>query len=239
MLTSGELDRYQRQIKIIGEEGQEKLKRAKVFVAGAGGLGSVISVYLASAGVGNIKIVDRDIVELSNLNRQILYRETDIGRTKANCAGKELGRINPNVQIEAISDTINEDNAAGIMHDCDIIVDALDNFPTRYILNRVAQAKNVPFVHGAIEGFYGQTTTIIPGKTACFKCMFPEAPPIETWPIIGVTCGILGCIQSTEVIKYILGIGNLLENKLLMIDGLNAAVEEIAIERNPRCRDCG
>ena len=239
MLTKGELDRYQRQISIFGKEGQEKLKRAKVFVAGAGGLGSAISIYLASAGVGNIRIVDRDIVEVSNLNRQILYRETDIGLPKTKCAEEELRKINPYIQVEAISNDINELNAADVVGECDVIVDALDNFPVRYLLNKVALAKKIPFIHGAVEGFYGQATTIVPGKTACLKCIFPEPPPVKKWSVVNTICGVVGCIEGNQTLKYILGIGNLLENKLLMLDGFNAYIEELPIERNPYCEDCG
>lgn len=239
MLTPGELKRYERQISIFGEEGQEKLKRAKVLIAGAGGLGSAISIYLTSAGVGKIRIVESDIVELSNLNRQILYREANVGLSKAKCASDELQRINPYVQIEAITDTLNENNAEHLVQECDIIVDALDNFPTRYILNKIAVDRNIPFIHGAVEGFYGQATTIIPHKTACLKCIFPESPPIKKWPTVNSICGVVGCIESNQVLKCIMGIGNLLENKLLMIDGFNAFIEELPVERNPHCEDCG
>ena len=161
-----------------------------------------------------------------------------MGHEKAKCAEDEIQGINPNVEVEAISATIKKDNADELIGDCDMIVDAMDNFPTRYLLNEIALAKSIPLFHGAVEGFYGQTTTIIPGKTACLACVFPESPPQRIWPMVSVTCGIMGCIQSTEVIKYILGMGSLLENKLLMVDGLNAKMEEIVLERNPDCKVC-
>ena len=239
MLIEDEIKRYDRQIKIFGEEGQEKLKRAKVFIAGAGGLGSPVSIYLTVAGVGKIRIVDHDIVELSNLNRQILHWDNDIGKKKAESAEEKLKKMNPDVEVEVISKTIDAGNIDELVGDFDMIVDAMDNFPTRYLLNRTALAKNIPFFHGAVEGFYGQATTIIPGKTACLRCIFPEAPPPTTFLVVGVTPGIIGCIQATEVIKYILGIGSSLGNRLLMWDGLNAEMDELTVKKNPTCEDCG
>jgi len=238
MLTANELKRYQRQLKIFGKEGQEKLKAAKVFIGGLGGLGSTASIYLASAGIGQIRIVDKDYIDLSNLNRQILYRNDDVGKVKAKQAKAELEKINPNVNIEAIPKALNDNNVCELIGDCNIIVDAMDNFRTRHLLNKAALLKRIPLVHGAVNGFYGQVTTIVPGKTACLKCIFPQSPPNLIWPVISVTCGIVGCIQATEVIKYIIGIGNLLENKLLMLDGLSMSIEEIAIKRNPLCKEC-
>jgi len=239
MLKSKELERYNRQIRIFGEEGQEKLKNAKVFIAGAGGLGSPVSIYLAVAGVGRIRIVDKDIVELSNLNRQILHWDKDVGKRKAESAEEKLKEINPDIEVEALSETIAENNALELVNDADLIIDAMDNFPTRYLLNRAALAKHIPFFHGAIYGFEGQVTTIIPGKTACLRCIFPEAPPPETFPVIGVTPGVIGLIQATEVVKYIVGFRGLLTNRLLIWDGLATRLEEIAVERNPDCGDCG
>ncbi len=239
MLTENELKRYERQIRIFGADGQERLKNAKVFVAGAGGLGSAISIYLAAAGIGRIRIVDHEKIELSNLNRQILHCDEDIGREKAASAEEKLKKINPDVSLEAISETIEENNVLELVDDFDLIVDAMDNFHTRYLLNRAAIVKNIPFFHGAINGLYGQATTIIPGKTACLRCIFPEPPPSMTFPVVGATCGVIGCIQVTEIVKYIVKMGSFLENRLLLWDGLNAKIDEIEIERNPSCEDCG
>jgi len=177
MLTEDEIRRYDRQIRIFGEEGQNRLKKAKVFIAGVGGLGSPLSIYLAVAGIGKLRIVDNDVVALENLNRQILHWDNDIGREKIESAEAKLKGINPNVEVEPISETITEDNADRLVGDFDVIVDAMDNFATRYVLNKIALTKGVPFFHGAVHGFYGQATTIIPGKTACLRCIFPEAPP--------------------------------------------------------------
>lgn len=239
MLTENELKRYERQIRIFGADGQERLKKAKVFVAGAGGLGSAISIYLAAAGIGRIRIVDHEKIELSNLNRQILHCDEDVGREKAASAEEKLKKINPDVSLEAISETIEENNVLELVDDFDLIVDAMDNFHTRYLLNRTAIVKNIPFFHGAINGLYGQATTIIPGKTACLRCIFPEPPPSMTFPVVGATCGVIGCIQVTEIVKHIVKMGSSLENRLLLWDGLNAKIDEIEIERNPSCEDCG
>jgi len=239
MLTKNELQRYERQIRIFGGDGQEKLKNAKVFIAGAGGLGSSISIYLTVAGIGRIRIVDHDTVELSNLNRQILHWNKDIGKRKAASAEEKLKKINPDVRVEAISEKIDKNNVFEVIGESELIIDAMDNFHTRYLLNRTAIVKNIPFFHGAINGLYGQATTIIPRKTACLRCIFPVAPLPETFPILGVTPGIIGLIQATEVIKYIIGMGELLENRLFLWDGLNAKMDEIALERNPKCEDCG
>jgi len=234
-----DLKRYERQIKIFGEEGQGRLRKAKVTIAGAGGLGSVSAAYLTVAGVGRIRVVDHDVVELSNLNRQILHWEKDIGREKAESFEKKLSQMNPDVEVAVMTQRISEDNVDDVIKGSDLIVDAVDNFQTRYLLNRVALEKKIPFFLGGVYGFDGQVTTIIPGETACLRCIFPEAPAPETFPVIGAACGVIGCIQATEVVKYIVGVGELLTNRLFVWDGLDARMEEFAIERNPTCEDCG
>jgi molybdopterin/thiamine biosynthesis adenylyltransferase len=239
MLTEDELKRYERQISIFGKGGQGKLKKAKVFIAGAGGLGCSILTYLTVAGVGRLRVVDNDIVALENLNRQILHWDSDIGLKKLESAAAKLKRMNPNVETEVISETITRGNIDDLVGDSDMIVDAMDNFAARYVLNRAALVRKVPFFHGAVHGFYGQATTIIPGKTACLRCIFPQPPPSAVPPVVGVTPGIIGCIQATEVLKYVLDIGSLLENRLLMWDGLSGEMNELPVERNPRCEDCG
>ena len=238
MLTKDELKRYERQISIFGEEGQKKLKKAKLFIAGAGGLGCSISAYLTVAGVGRLRVVDNDVVALENLNRQILHWDNDIGKEKLESAAAKLRRMNPNVEVEVISETITKGNIDDLVGDFDMIVDAMDNFAARYVLNKAALVKKIPFFHGAVHGFYGQATTIIPGKTACLRGIFPEAPPPTVPPVVGVTPGVIGCIQATEVLKYVLGMGSLLENRLLMWDGLNGKMDELPLEKNPGCEDC-
>jgi len=240
MLTENELERYDRQIMIdgFGKEGQERLKRAKVFIAGAGGLGSPVSIYLAAAGVGRIRIVDDDRVEISNLSRQILHWDGDVGSSKAESAKEKLQRLNQNVQLEGISERITEDNILQLVADCDLIVDAMDNFPTRYLLNKAALAKNIPFLHGAVYGFEGRATTIIPGKTPCLRCIYPKAPAPEKFPVIGVAPAVIGCIQATEAIKYILGLGELLGGRLLVYDGLSLRFFEFKLKKDPECKEC-
>lgn len=238
MLTQRELDRYDRQIQLLGEDGQDKLKDAKVFVAGAGGLGSPISIYLAAAGIGKIILVDKDTVALSNLNRQILHWEKDIDREKAISAQEKLTEINSDIKIDAKYETIAEENAFDLVGDADLIIDAMDNFSTRYLLNRTALEKGIPFVHGAINGFHGQATTVIPGESACLRCIFREAPPPSVFPVLGVTPGIIGLIQASETIKYIVGVGELLSGKLLLWDGLNSQTEIVQVDKNAHCPDC-
>jgi adenylyltransferase/sulfurtransferase len=239
MLSQNERERYSRQILLFGEEGQERLKNATIFIAGAGGLGSPVSIYLAVAGVGRIILVDKDAVERTNLNRQILHYDRDIGRKKTAYAEEKLRAINPDITVEVLDTTIDETNVRELVGDADGIVDAMDNFPTRYLLNRVALKMGIPLFHGAIRGLYGQATTVLPGKTACLRCVFPHPPPKEVFPVVGVTPGFIGMVQATEVVKYLVGTGELLANRLLLWDGERAVVEEIALERDPSCEVCG
>jgi adenylyltransferase/sulfurtransferase len=238
IITEEELKRYSRQLSLIGREGQDKLKRAKILIAGAGGLGSPIATYLALAGVGRIVIVDNDTVEVSNLNRQTLHWSSDVGRKKTTSAEEKIRAMNPYVEVEAISCTIEKANVTGVVGDADLIVDALDNFPARYLLNSVAVKRHIPFFHGAVRGFHGQSMTVIPYQTACLRCVFPQTPPAETFPIIGVIPGVIGSIQATEVIKYLTGKGELLTNRLLLWDGLSGEMSFLQVKRNPSCQDC-
>ena len=239
MLSPREMERYTRQILLFGEEGQEKLKNATIFIAGAGGLGSPVSLYLAVLGIGTIILVDNDIVERSNLNRQILHFERDIGRKKTQSAEEKLQAINPDITVQVIDATIDESTIRALVGKADGIVDAMDNYATRYLLNEVSQQKDIPLFHGAIRGLFGQATTILPGKTPCFRCIFPKPPPKEVFPVVGLTPGIIGMVQATEVFKYLLGNGELLANRLLLWDGMQSRAEEIAIEKNPSCEVCG
>jgi len=242
MLTTNELKRYDRQIIIkgFGKEGQEKLKRARVVIAGSGGLGSPSSIYLAAAGVGTIRIVDHGSVELSNLNRQVLYWDEDIGRKKVVSAIGKLKRLNPEIEIEAMEETITEANVSRLVAGFDLVVDAMDNLPTRYLLNKAAIDSNIPFFHGAVYGFEGRAITIIPGKTACLECVYHGAIiPQEKFPVIGVAPAVIGCLQATEVIKYIVGIGELLTDRLLIYDGLTLKFTELKVKKDPNCKHCG
>jgi adenylyltransferase/sulfurtransferase len=238
MLSDEERDRYARQILLFGEAGQEKLKRSSVFIAGAGGLGSVISYYMAAAGFGRIRIVDCDSVELSNLNRQIVHAHADLGRPKALSAYDALTGINPKIEVEALVETISEENIDQLLEGCDLIMDGMDRFSARYMLNRAALRKRIPLFHGAISGYQGQATTIIPGRTACLRCIFPRAPPPSTFPALGSICGVIGSIQVTEAVKYVVGMGELLENRLLLCDGLNGCMDQVECEIDLGCKEC-
>jgi len=241
MLTREEKLRYDRQIMIreVGEAGQEKLKNARVFVAGAGGLGSPVSIYLAAAGIGTIRIVDHDSVELSNLNRQILHWDSDVGKKKVVSAREKLNALNPAVQVEISDDTVSESNVSDLVDGFDVIVDAMDNLPTRYILNRAAIEKNIPFFHGAVNGLEGRVMTIMPGESACLRCMYRGPVPAEKFPVMGAAPAVIGSLQATEVIKYIVGMGELLTNRLLVYDGLGMRFNEFRIKKNPHCEHCG
>jgi len=241
MLSKDEQEKYARQIMLkgFGQQGQEKLKKARVFIAGAGGLGSSSATYLAAAGIGTLRIVDHDRVELSNLNRQVLHWPADIGQTKVGSAESKLKQLNPDVAIEAVEEKITQANISQLVEGCDLIVDAMDNLPTRYLLNKVAIEKNIPFFHGAVYGFEGRAMTVVPGKSACLRCVYRGAIPEETFPVIGVTPAVIGCIQATEVIKYLVGMGQLLADRLLVYDGLNMKFTEFKIKKDPDCPHCG
>ena len=232
--------RYEKQILIddFGENGQKSLKKAKVIIAGIGGLGSSISIYLAAAGTGTIRLIDHDQVTTSNLNRQILHWNKDIGRNKTDSAKEKLVSLNPEVKIEDINELITESNVFELTDGCDLIIDAADNLNTRYLLNKVAVKRNIPLFHGTVRGFEGRVTTVIPGKTPCLKCLYRQALTPEISPVIGVTPAIIGIIQATEVIKYIAGIGKLLTNRLLIYDGLSMEFMEIKVKRHPDCDEC-
>ncbi|KQC05693.1 MAG: hypothetical protein APR53_06935 [Methanoculleus sp. SDB] len=232
-------ERYARQLPVTGSEGQRILSRSHALVAGAGGLGSTIAACLAGAGFGHIRIVDSDRIEKHNLNRQILYRDEDIGRFKADVAGEELCALNPRIRVEGICEVISQETIRDLAAGMDLILDGMDNFPTRYILNGTALEYGIPFVHGGVNGFYGQVSTIIPYKTPCLRCIVPVPPPAGPVPIIGVTTGIIGCIEATEAIKLRLGIGGVLAGRLLFWDGLRSETDTLVVDRAPRCIGCG
>ncbi len=237
-LDDYERTRYDRQIRIFGEEGQRRLKRAKVFVAGVGGLGSPVLMYLAAAGIGHLKFTDKDVVALSNLNRQLLHWDRDVGERKPVSAVKKLTQLSPRTLLEPTIDTINEENVLGLVDGVNAVVDAMDNYATRALLNRACVEKHIPFFHGAVHGLTGQATTIIPGETPCFNCIFLVAPPPEIFPVLGSTAGVIGTIQATEVVKYLTGMGGLLKGKLLFYDGEQMEFHKIEVKRNPECPIC-
>jgi len=233
--------RYHRQMLIpgFGESRQKKLKSSRVFIAGAGGLGSPAAIYLAAAGIGNIKIVDRDLVELSNLNRQILHWDKNIGQAKVESASEKLIQINPHINVETFKGTIDESNVLELTRDSDLIIDAMDNFPTRYLLNEAAIVHRIPLIHAAVYGLEGRITSIVPGKTPCVRCIFATAPPPEVFPILGATAGVVALLEVTEAVKILLGMGKPLLNRLLIYDGEQMKFEVIAIKHDPNCKTCG
>lgn len=240
-LTDYEKTRYDRQMLIDGwgEEGQARLKASSVFIAGAGGLGSPVSIYLAVAGIGEIRICDADRIELSNLNRQILHPDARIGELKSASAAQTLKELNPTLKIVTYPNYLDEHNAGDLIGTPDIVVDCLDNFETRYVLNAYCIKENIPLVHGAIWGMMGQVTFVHPPETPCLKCIFPEPPPKEIFPVVGVTPGIVGSLQVAEVLKHLTGVGTTLKGKLLIIDAEEMFFNPVKMERQPSCPDCG
>ncbi len=239
MLTPEEKEQFIRQIPILGEDGQEKLKHAAVLVAGAGGLGTSIALHCAFAGFGTVRIADCDRIERSNLNRQTLYRLHDIGKMKAEVAAERIRGVTPYICTEAVHTAITADNVGEITADMDIIIDAMDNYDTRYILADAAEERGIPFIHGAIDGFYGQVSTIIPGQSACLRCLVPHPPPQTKVPALSPTTGIIGSIQVTEALKCILRSGTLLTCRLLLWDGLHCEMDTIEITPRKDCPHCG
>jgi len=231
-----ELERYDRQIRIkgLGKSGQSKLKKAHVMVAGAGGLGCPASLYLVAAGVGHVAIVDKDAVELSNLNRH------DIGKSKSVSIIEKLRQLNPEVEVEAIPKAITSDNATELVNAFTVIVDGLDCWSTRFLLNKACVKERVPFVHAGIYSLYGQITTVLPGKGPCLQCILPKIPPEEEkFPVLGATAGTLGLLEVLETIKIITGLGEPLVGRMLHFDGETMSFQEIRVERRQDCPVCG
>ena len=239
MTTSSSNERFLRQIPLIGEKGQKRLARAKVCIAGAGGLGSTIATYLAAAGVGSFRIIDNDIVEESNLNRQILYRSGDCGERKVDIAARAIRDLNPDATVEPVSSFIDAMTVNHLLTGADLVLDGMDNYPARYHLNRACLNLRIPYLHGAVHGFYGQAITIIPGETACLRCIVPRPPDTGKVPIIGVTCGVIGSIQATEAINCITGSRAALAGRLLIWNGVQGDVDIIPTLRSHDCPDCG
>ncbi len=240
-LTQAEKERYNRQMILPGwgEEGQRKLRTTEVFIAGAGGLGSAAALYLAAAGIGSIRICDSGKVEHSNLNRQILYTGDAVGEKKADFAVRAVSQLNPHVQIEPLFGSIEPGTISSLVGEAKIIIDCLDNFPARCILNEYAVGMRLPLIHAGVYGFSGQATFIHSPETPCLKCIFPETPQPAALPVVGTAAGILGCVEAQEALKYLIGKGRLLKNRLLIWDGDGSSFEEIHVEKNPECEVCG
>ncbi len=236
-----ELKRYHRQMLMEGwgEETQRKLKQSTIFIAGAGGLGSPVSIYLAVAGIGHIRICDFDSPDWSNLNRQILHDHTRIGTNKAVSARQTIEKLNPDIKVSAFTDKIVAENVDELVGDSELILDCMDNFPTRYLLNECAIRKNIPLVYGSIWGMDGRLSFIKSPETPCLRCLFPEAPPSEVFPVLGATPGVIGCLQALEAVKYLTGVGSNLKGKLLVWDGSKTEFRTFRVPKDPDCPACG
>lgn len=239
-LTQQDSQRYARQMMMDGwgEEGQTRLKNSTVFVAGAGGLGSPASIYLAVAGIGHIVLCDFDSPELTNLNRQILHDDTRIGINKAVSGKQTLEQLNPDIEIEALTTCIDENNVDELVGNADIIVDCMDNFPTRYLLNECAFRKGIPYVHGSVWGLDGRLTFIHAPETPCYQCLFPEAAPKSVFPVLGATPGVIGTLEAMETVKYLTGVGSAIKNRLLVWEGAAMSFKFYKTHFDPECPVC-
>lgn len=248
MLSAQELARYDRHLNLpeVGREGQERLKAASVLMIGTGGLGSPLGLYLAAAGVGRLGIVDFDLVDESNLQRQILHGSKDVGRSKIESARERLQDVNPFLRIDSYETALVAANAMGILRDYDVVVDGTDNFPTRYLVNDACVLLGKPNVYGSIFRFEGQVSVFDPAQGGpCYRCLYPEPPPPGMVPscaeggVLGVLPGVIGTLQATEILKLILGVGQPLLGRLLLFDALAMQFNELKLRRDPACKLCG
>jgi molybdopterin/thiamine biosynthesis adenylyltransferase/rhodanese-related sulfurtransferase len=247
VLSSDQRNRYQRHLLLpeVGEAGQQKLLDAKVLLLGAGGLGSPAALYLAAAGVGTLGVVDMDVVDASNLQRQVLHNLERVGDRKVDSAKKTLTAMNPDVNVVTHDVRIGADNVAELFSGYDLVVDGTDNFPTRYLVNDASLLTRTPVVHGSIFRFEGQVTVFDPYVGPCYRCLVPEPPPPELAPscaeagVLGVLCGIVGSLEAAEAVKMVLGIGETLVGRLLAYDALAEEVRTFKVRRDPACPACG
>jgi len=246
-LSPREVARYSRHLIMpeVGMEGQKRLKASRVLLIGAGGLGSPLGLYLAAAGVGRIGLVDFDVVDFSNLQRQVLHGTTDVGRPKLHSAKDRLEAINPEVHIDLYETRLTSANAVSIIEPYDVVIDGTDNFPTRYLVNDACVILGKPNVYGSIFRFDGQASVFYPPQGPCYRCLYPEPPPPGEVPscaeggVLGILPGLIGCIQATEGIKLLLGSGSPLIGRLLLYDALRMSFQEFKVRRNPKCPVCG
>lgn len=244
MLSPDERERYARHIllKEVGGPGQQRLKAATVAIVGAGGLGAPAALYLAAGGVGRLRLIDHDIVALSNLQRQIIFRSADAGAPKVEAAARTLAALNPHVEVEPRNERLEDSNAQAILQGADIVLDGADNFATRFAVNAACHALRIPLVSGAVGRWNGQVSVFMP-EGPCYRCFVPEAPPeAETCAqvgIVGALPGVIGSMMALEAIKHIAESGETLAGRVLLYDGLAATARTVALKRDPRCPVCG
>lgn len=244
--TEQQIERYSRHIILsdVGVEGQEKILKGKVLIVGAGGLGSPAALYLAAAGVGTIGIIDGDVVDMTNLQRQIIHFTADLKKAKVVSAKEKINQLNPDVNVITYQELLTKDNIKNIISEYDFILDGTDNFPAKFLINDACVLEGKPFSHGGILRFDGQTMTFTPGN-ACYRCVFDSPPPTNAVPtcsqagVLGSIAGMLGTIQATEVLKFFIGKGNLLTNRMLIFDALSMEFRTVTLNKNPDCRICG
>jgi molybdopterin/thiamine biosynthesis adenylyltransferase/rhodanese-related sulfurtransferase len=246
VLSGEQKERYRRHLSIpeVGEEGQAKLLKSKVLLMGAGGLGSPAALYLAAAGVGTLGIVDMDVVDLSNLQRQVIHTQERKGMAKTASAAEAIKALNPDVKVVPFQERLTSDNVDRILSGFDMILDGGDNFPTRYLLNDACVKHKKPNIHGSIYRFEGQVTTFIPYQGPCYRCLYPQPPPADMAPscaeagVLGVLPGLVGLFQANEAIKLILGLGEPLNGRLLTMDALSTTFRTLKLRRDPKCPVC-
>jgi len=247
MLTAEEQERYRRHLMLpeVGPEGQERLRESRVLVVGAGGLGSPAALYLAAAGIGTIGIADGDRVELSNLQRQVIHDSASVGQSKTSSAAKRLQAINPACHVEQIPIMLDQTNLPSLLQRYDFVLDATDTLAAKFMINDICVSQGVAFSHGGILRFQGQTMTVLPGMSPCYRCLFDELPPEEDREacerdgVFGLLPGVIGTLQAAEAVKFLLGIGSLLTGRLLTFDLLGMRFREVPVAANPRCSSCG
>lgn len=243
--TEQQIERYSRHIILqdVGPEGQEMLLNGKVLVVGAGGLGSPVALYLAAAGVGTLGIIDGDVVDMTNLQRQIIHFTPDVNKAKVESAAEKIKELNPDVKVNTYKELLHTGNITDIIGEYDFIIDGTDNFPTKFLINDACVMNSKAFSHGGILRFDGQTMTYTPGNT-CYRCVFNAPPPKDAVPtcsqsgVLGSIAGILGTIQATEALKYILGVGDLLINRMLVFDAFKMRFKEVEFSKNENCHVC-
>ena len=246
-LTDQQIERYSRQIILeeVGGGGQKKLLSSRVLIVGAGGLGAPSALYLAAAGIGTIGLIDSDRVDLTNLQRQIIHHNHDIGSEKVESAGEKIRAVNPDVQVRTYADRATAENISQIIREYDFVIDGTDNFPAKFLINDACYFEKVAFSHAGILRFFGQLITVLPGESACYRCIFRSPPPAGVVPscsqagVLGALAGVIGSLQATEAMKYLLGAGELLTNTLLTYDALKMEFREVRLNRNANCPLCG